>query len=48
MGLSGGFIQSLALEINFPFRAIELIIDQAALLGARQLNLSPIKNREDY
>lgn len=45
---SAEFMHSLALDIGSPFRAIELIIDSAAALGSTSLNLSCIKNKDDY
>ena len=38
----------MSLEISFPFKAVELIIDQAVALRASHVNISPFKNRDDY
>ena len=48
LGISGGFVHSLSLDISFPFKAIELIIDQAISLKAPHVNISTFKNRDDY
>jgi hypothetical protein len=46
--LSVGFLHSLALDIGFPFRAIDLIVDVASALGASMFNISSLKSRSDY
>jgi hypothetical protein len=38
----------LSLELTFPFKAIDLLLDAAVALGASQLNIAPTKNREEY
>lgn len=48
MTFSVGFLHTLALEILFPFRAIELIIDSAALLESSAINITSIKNKDDF
>ena len=48
MSLSGGFVHSMALDIGFPFRAFELIIDTAGCMGTSHLNIFPIKSKDDF
>ena len=43
--ISSGFWHSLSLELSFPFKAIDLILDAAISLGASELNIAPMKNR---
>ena len=37
--VSNGFIHNLALEINFPYQAIGLIVDVAKMLNAQKFSV---------
>ena len=47
LALSNAFYYNMALEIAFPFKAIELILDAAEIMAAQSLKISSAKNIED-
>ena len=48
ISISVGFLHNMALEVGFPFRAMEMIIDSAAMLGSKAITLSTAKSKEDF
>lgn len=46
--ISFGFVHNMALEVGFPFRAMEMIIDSAAMLSSKAITLSAAKSKEDF
>jgi hypothetical protein len=46
--LSTGFYYNLALEVAFPFRAVEIITEVAEELGAETIKINSAKTVEEF